>query len=1010
MIKDIPYSGFSAVPSDYECADGSLALSMGVVPEDGSLRPLSQPLKLMQLADGAAVVFVHTTSNYTHYIIRNGNTITWKDANGISAKTRKKDDTLADGSSTGGSATGGGVGTGGGSSSSGSGATGSSSATGESSSGSETRNTGGSEETGGSTATSGDTTTSKADKSTLLTLDDNDTFYQINAIGNTLVVQSAAGIHYFLFVVDTGTYTDLGTHMPECPISFGLQGKVEISDDFAISFSEISFPAQDGSADFNDDDKATVSAAVLAKVNKFIAEKSTNAGRFLFPFLVRYAYRLYDGTLTMHSAPVLMICSSSVAPQVVWFPTSASTSIKTAKLCVVGIAHRLDYAVMTAQNSNILNDLKLWGDIIKSVDIFISLPIYTYDQSGECKGLSRFLPKEASGYSVCKLQATSLPQGYTGYCTHYQKYYFNEAYALAKAYIHNENDTSELRTSYTTSRLNLPAMSADKVKEKIRDTGTFYLLKSMAVDDLKTERTIIDIADDYLPSLATREVMTDDYDSHDTLAAKYSFTYNSRLNIAGLTKTLFCGFEFPALVCLTDGYTEVKLTTTSDGIQNIKLSNTDTPLIAATHQMFSFLRQDGKEIIVRGPAGFDLTTKQPLLYLYYPDTNCHKAVISDGNSRNIIIQMTPHATLNGSVFVGDFSDETLSNETTQPAIPAASDDATVELENKIYTSEVNNPFLFPLLGITTIGTGRILGISSASKALSEGQFGQFPLYAFTSSGVWALEVSASGTYSAKQPISRDVCISGESITQIDSAVLFATDRGIMLVSGSNVLCISDSLAAENPFTISSLPSADKFLKTFNTHTGSSLAIKDITLLPFKEFLASCRMLYDYPHRHIIVYNPTASYAYIYSLKSKQWGMMLSDIASGVNSYPEALAMTSAGCLVDYSYLYDAESTAAIPALIITRPFKLDTPDIFKTIDTIIQRGYVHKDHVAQVLYASNDLFSWHTVWSSADIYLRGFRGTPYKYFRLALLCNLSPDERLFSFTAQYYPRAVNQPR
>ena len=115
----------------------------------------------------------------------------------------------------------------------------------------------------------------------------------------------------------------------------------------------------------------------------------------------------------------------------------------------------------------------------------------------------------------------------------------------------------------------------------------------------------------------------------------------------------------------------------------------------------------------------------------------------------------------------------------------------IDLPNKIYTSEINNPFHFPVLGINTIGTGTILGISSAVKALSEGQFGQFPLYAFTSEGVWALEVSNTGSYSARQPVTREVCINTNSITQIDNAVLFATNRGIMLISGSTAQCISE---------------------------------------------------------------------------------------------------------------------------------------------------------------------------------------------------------------------------
>ena len=47
------------------------------------------------------------------------------------------------------------------------------------------------------------------------------------------------------------------------------------------------------------------------------------------------------------------------------------------------------------------------------------------------------------------------------------------------------------------------------------------------------------------------------------------------------------------------------------------------------------------------------------------------------------------------------------------------------MPNKIYTSEVNNPFYFPVLGINSVGTGKILGISSAAKALSEVSLGSF---------------------------------------------------------------------------------------------------------------------------------------------------------------------------------------------------------------------------------------------------------------------------------------------
>ena len=90
--------------------------------------------------------------------------------------------------------------------------------------------------------------------------------------------------------------------------------------------------------------------------------------------------------------------------------------------------------------------------------------------------------------------------------------------------------------------------------------------------------------------------------------------------------------------------------------------------------------------------------------------------------------------------------------------------------------------------------------------------------------------------------------------------------------------------------------------------------------------------------------------------------------------------------------------------------KIDDPDALKTIETIIQRGMFRSTHVQQVLYGSNDLFNWHPVWSSVDKIMRGFRGTPYKAFRLALVCKLDKNESIYGCTVVYNPRMTNQVR
>lgn len=796
--------------------------------------------------------------------------------------------------------------------------------------------------------------------------------YQFSSIGNTLLVLCSDGMHYFLWKGDTTGYLNLGTTMPECSLSFGLQGAMKRTDEFEISYS---IHKNNIYSNFDDTQKASITNQVLAKINKFIAEESTQKGKFIFPFLVRYAYRLYDGTLTRHSAPILMICSSENTPRVFWFNLHGKDDTYTsAKLRVVAPVHSLDYALKSD-----LTSLQNWSDIIKSVDIFISAPIYTYDQDGECE---KFINggEDQSSFSVCK--HTNQAASTTTYPLRYQKNNFGKLYAFTF--------TPEALDSRPGGVLVTPKRSADAVKEDIRSCSQFYFLHSIRIEELKTERTLIPVKEDYLQSLVTREVMTDDYDSHDKIIPQQAFAYNSRLNLSGIKKQLFQGFDGYSLFNYSDGYV---LNWADIGPTGMDM--TYGVMVAV------YIKQDGKDIIVYGSAGI-CGYEAPLLFFYYPNVNAYKAVIIRNNyldSPHLVIPLEPHGFLNGAFYFGGWEEPAGISQARPPQSSIA--ERTIDVFNKVYTSEVNNPYVFPVLGINTVGTGRIMAISTAAKALSEGQFGQFPLYAFTDEGVWALEVSSTGSYSARQPITRDVILANTDPLQMDSAVLFATDRGIMLISGSQTQCITDVINSKEPFDVLQLPGMAKLHSMLGHNADTCLPTA-----PFLEFIAECGMLYDYVHQRVIVYNPHYTYAYVYSLKSKEWGMMYSTIEAGINSYPEALAVDHDGALLNFSAM-EGEATKG---LFVTRPLKLETPDVLKTMDTVIQRGHFQKGHVQSVLYGSRDLFNWHLVWSSKDHYLRGFRGTPYKYFRIACVAALSDDESIFGASLQFTPRQTNQPR
>lgn len=946
MIKEIKYSEITTVPPDNTCSDGDAALLLNLIPEDGALKPVMPPKEVMALQDKMHITYIHKTTSFRHYIIHDeaNEKLVWtSDGKTFTDLYRLGDIPL----------------------------------------------------------------------------------HQVNAIGNTLMALTKDGTHYFLWDNAKQSYKHLGTHLPELPITFGLKGEVVKTEEFNVDLLEREDVGEDSKVTFGESNTKKVTNEVLAKVNKFIAEESVAKGRFIFPFFVRYAFRLYDDSLTMHSAPILMQCSTKVAPEVLLSRLHIKNGDRldnfdcfvTAALC------KLDYQV---SSSSALRELENWKDIVKSVDIFISKPIYTYDQNGKCTGIENIDSNNANKVHCLLTNGSSSGIEYTNkyydgakeksetkYDTRvdfskYQYYQEHNIYHLyAMAYPKTDREGGEMKIN--SARVILPRIKDDKLHEEIKSVAHFYLLNSIRLNDLlkvlevkTTERTELRVKEDYLQSLITREVMSDDYDSHDILCARYSFNYNARVNICGIKKRLFKGFSTTSMIQYCNGH--MPFTDNDNDRKHLFYA------IAAT-RAWVHINRNGKEFVLPCPIG-EMSAFDNTYFLYYPNTDAYKITVDTrgygGWEKRYEFPLEKHNFLNGAFFFSNFetmdkyiiNKNPLQEDTFLRIEELTSQDEVIELPNKIYTSEVNNPFFFPLSGINTIGTGEIKGICSAVKALSEGQFGQFPLYAFTDEGVWALEVSNTGTYIARQPITRDICIDAKSLTQIDSAVLFATERGIMLLQGSQAICISDVLNGDNIVPLTALPKIDKILSHIELEEGT------LKILPFMEFVKECRIIYNYEHQRIIVYNKKCKYAYVWSLKSKMWGMIQSKIADNVNSYPDALAVLTDGSLVNFSEVGDKINKN----LLISRPIKLDYYDIHKSVDAIIQRGVFRRGHVKSILYASNDLFNWVPVWSSVDHYMRGFRGTPYKYLRIILLTELSKDEGITSCLVQFTPRLNNQPR
>lgn len=329
----------------------------------------------------------------------------------------------------------------------------------------------------------------------------------------------------------------------------------------------------------------------------------------------------------------------------------------------------------------------------------------------------------------------------------------------------------------------------------------------------------------------------------------------------------------------------------------------------------------------------------------------------------------------------------------------------------IRVSEAENPLVFPAKNSVQVGSSIVSAMAANTRPISEGQFGDAPLYAFTDEGVWVLMLGEEGTYIARQPANRDICSNPKGILQIDDAVLYPTERGIMMQRGRESECITDVLDGF-PFDFTLIYS---YSKKNQYYPISILELQDfedgeVAYVRFRKYLKNANMIYDYYDSRIIVFNPSYSYAYVYSLKSNLWGTMVNVFAKRVNSYPESYAINNAGKIVN---VYVEEPSDNIPFFFCTRPLTLGQGDSHKTMFTCLIRGYWTCDSSksnGQILFGSNDMKHWFYIGSSIDNNLRNLVGSPYRYFRVAVIGKMNADESISRISTAFQPRWQNKLR
>ena len=813
-------------------------------------------------------------------------------------------------------------------------------------------------------------------------LREGETIHKITSVGNTLILLLNTGLRYFLY--NEGRYKDLGTHIPFPKIQFGLQGEVVNG----ASHSYIEFKREGGYfGDFNWDD---INTWAMERAETIIG-RANKLGYFVFPFLVRYAIRLYDGrSLINHSAPVLMMPSSG-NPFVgfITYRKTATNDVGLEYLNEIGVDLRTIFSKLIYQVLDTNGIESDWEDIIESIDIYISHPFDGIDRDNKIKAFSNLRPDDgetivAKWKPLDPLPGESHREAVDTLTKYYQKW--NLRKFMTMAYDDGYSVYSSFEEESLSRTIMLHSKDQSIYTENIKQCGSFYLIKSIKPGELAKpdalEEKIITFEEDYLTNITLKEAMTDDYLTHDTKIADICYTYNSRLNLANIQRKLFEGFDPAILCCKANGYIDYtpayRLATDNSYIsEQYTDTNDSTPVT-----VFTRINENNKTIVTKAESSRNVARTGFGYYLFYPNNFAYRMNVEFEEGIGRAVGLQQHMFINGGVFFEGFSLDDGNNQ----LIPAKETENQIVAEpNKIYTSEVNNPFYFPLNGINTIGTGTILGLASITTPLSQGQFGQFTLMAFCTDGNYAMQVNDEGLYAGTPPpMPRDVCTNPASITQIAGEVIFVSARGAMSADGSIIKCISDALNGVPEDTGKMLPT---------------------------DLFQQCRVAYDYAGRRIIFFSTTNDESYVLSLEDGTWSNgNFGQIKTVLNIYPYSyiqLAVRGTIIQLNTPYQYNGD-TGLHTGRVVTRPLKLDSLQL-KRLHQFKLEG-IFKEPQQIKIFGSQNGTDWQLIGGTTRRRVGNMCGRYYKYYRFEIITSLRETENISGIRLEYDIRPESRMR
>lgn len=791
----------------------------------------------------------------------------------------------------------------------------------------------------------------------------------IKSVGNTLVCTTENGIHYLSF--KGGKYKDLGTDLPTPDVSF-IFNEVENpfqANDGRTALDISSFLAEykttnvgfyynergeliasssnaPSSYAYKNPQEYGVHTIENTKLQDFrnavqghVAEAinwAKNKGYFCFPFFVRYAIRLYDGTYARISNPIICYPTISKNCEICFAKADSSYTDNTGKLQWLGNIVRSNvylgtfsdyfYFIHCTKMHCMFNidNLDDWKDIVKDIVVFATDDVLPFELDGDKWKLADNFKKNGE-----VLYNTIINDNYIANKTNF---HVSKSLLSSSMYEDTINPYQSIEPTYK---------NEVDIKEELLQKTQFYKLFSLDVNSSKintnkfydvlssgTESALLKSG--ILKNLEEQEQLkVDDYYGWTNLTSSKLFSYNNRINLIGVKRYPFKGFAIfrAGYTTPTNAYGYVKY------YVHIVSQTMDTWVLS-------------KALLV----GKDYQPYND--WYYYPDPNAKEMLIVvnkhlEGKTYYYNINLRIHPMLNGSYSFVSLPPTLLA---TGKDVENKQTGGFEDLNSQIFTSVVNNPLVFEASGDNTVGT--ILGIIANTEAVSQGQFGQYPLMVFTDEGIYGLSVNSEGLYSRAYPISREVCNEDSPLVPTDRLVFFAAKKGLMAASGGSVACMSEQMRGRVP-------------RNFATFGEGK----------FLDFLKGCLIAYDYRDSILRIFSKGKSYQYIYNMVDKTFSMVNSGIEAQavVNDYPDNLIQDTNGNVYSLTAKPDInEDTEDYSGSFTTRPLKLGGSMTLKSLRAVKHLFDSDEGTIGLEIYGSNDCKHW--------CKLPSVGGKPWKYF------------------------------